>query len=115
MALQPMIRLPWRGRDTVAAMPDLLTSAHRIEIALPADVNHALFRILYPDAAESDLEKVNINAGPELLSTLSRIAGLEPLADLAEALRGEDISVAVRSPPTLSITLATDASPADAS
>lgn len=76
------INLMWSGRETVALAIAGVARQARIEIALPADIHHALFRRLYPDADEATLEAVNEAGGAELVATLATLAGLEAMAEL---------------------------------
>jgi hypothetical protein len=93
----------WRGRETVANLPDLLEQAEQVEVVLPQDYNHVLFRTLNPEAPASAVEAFDVSGGPELLKRLAAIRGLEALGELGEALRGSRAGVRVLSPPVLVI------------
>jgi hypothetical protein len=103
MEKEPLIRLTWRGRETVAILPRLLDQTEQIEIALPADYNHALFHALHPDAPPSAPEDIDSSGGPELLADIARIHGLEELGTLTAALNRVQAGVRLISPPTLLI------------
>jgi hypothetical protein len=105
MDKEPLIRLTWRGHETVAAIHRLVNEAETIEVALPADYNHALFRVLNPQASSADLEDLDTDAGPELLTDIARVRGLEDLAALASVLHDAQASVRIVTPPTLVISL----------
>ena len=100
----PLIRLTWHGHETIAVLPKLLDEAEEIEIALPLDYNHSLFHTLHPEARPADLENIDAQGGPELLSRIATVSGLEELAELVEVLTEAQASVRVSSPPTLLIT-----------
>ncbi|MDT8404993.1 hypothetical protein [Sulfuriflexus sp.] len=104
MNREPLIHLMWHGQETVEAIPELLQQAEQIEIELPSDYNHALFRALNPDAPDAELEDINVSGGVELLSVVASINGLEKLATLVKWLSSEHTSIQVYSPPTLLIT-----------
>lgn len=105
MEKEPLIKLTWHGHETVAVIPKLLEEAEKIEIILPFDYNHALFRALHPDARAADFEDIDTQGGPELLSQMATVSGLEGLEELIEVLSGVHASVRVISPPTLLITV----------
>jgi hypothetical protein len=85
--------------------PPLLMHARQIEIALPADYNHALFRALNPGAPPAIVENTDVSGGAELLEPIAAVHGLEALAPLARALRASHASLHVVSPPKLVITV----------
>jgi hypothetical protein len=103
MKKEPLIRLTWRGHETIALIPRLLDQTEQVEIALPADYNHALFHALNPDAPPSAPEDIDASGGPELLADIARIRGLEELATLTGVLSKVQASVRLVSPPTLVI------------
>ncbi|MBA2484449.1 MAG: hypothetical protein H0V39_08540 [Nitrosomonas sp.] len=98
---EPLIRLTWQGQKTVESIPKLLNEAEQIEVTLPMDYNHALFRTLNPDVSVAELEKIDVSGGPELLNRIAAVRGLEELAALAERLNVANISVRIISPPKL--------------
>lgn len=103
MDKEPLIKLSWQGDATVDRIISLLEQAERIEVRLPAGYNHALFKILHPDADAAALEAVDINAPPEVLDAVAQVRGLESLASLTAALTRAKASVSLHSPPTLVI------------
>lgn len=103
MDKEPLIKLTWHGEATVENIAALLNQADRIQIALPAEYNHALFRVLHPDAEDAAVESIDINAGPEILNAVAKIRGLESLASLTTILNRAKASVTLLSPPTLVI------------
>lgn len=105
MEKEPLIRLTWHGHETVALIPKLLEEAERIEIILPFDYNHALYHALNPDAQAADFEDIDNQGGPELLSQIATVSGLDELERLTEILRNVQASVRITSPPTLLITV----------
>lgn len=105
MEKEPLIKLTWRGGETVAAVTRLLDEAEQIEITLPSNYNHTLFSTFHPDAPPSALEDIDISAGPQLLEDIASIRGLEELAALVGPLRKANASVRLLSPPMLVISL----------
>lgn len=105
MEKEPLIRLTWHGHETIAVVPKLLEEAEQIEISLPFDYNHALFRVLHPDARAADFEDIDTQGGPELLTKIATVSGLEELAELTQVLSSVQASVRIISPPTLLITV----------
>ncbi|MDN5850321.1 MAG: hypothetical protein L0H63_11925 [Nitrococcus sp.] len=100
-----MVKLPWHGHETIESIPSLLDRAEQIEITLPANYNHALFRILHPDQEHARLEVIDASGGPELLAKIATVSGLEGLVALTGALTAAQAKVRVASPPTIVITL----------
>ena len=101
---EPLIKLTWRGRETVESVPLLLDHAEQIEIDLPAGYNHSLFRLLHPHAPPAQLEDINISGGPQLLAEIATIKGLEELTALIEKLTASRATIQVLSPPKIVIT-----------
>lgn len=98
-------RLLWHGPETVKKVRALLDQSARIEIELPTNYNHVLFRTLHPNALQAELETMDTLAGPELLAYVATISGLEELAALTEALSEAQATVQIVSPPKVIITL----------
>lgn len=105
MEKEPLIKLPWHGHETIEAVPSLLDQAQRIEITLPANYNHALFRVLHPDEPPAQLEEIDASGGPELLADIATVTGLEEFSALIAALTASRATVQVASPPKVLITL----------
>ncbi|MCO6411415.1 MAG: hypothetical protein J5I92_01600 [Thiogranum sp.] len=103
MEKEPLMSVTWRGRETIAAVMQLLNQAEQIEILLPANYNHTLFSTFNPDAPPSALEDIDISGGPQLLEEIAAIRGLEELAELAQPLRDAGASVQLVSPPKVII------------
>lgn len=101
MNKEPLIRLTWQGQKTVESISNLMNETEQIEVTLPVDYNHALFRNLNPDVSVAELEKINVSGGPELLTRIASVRGLEELAALAERLNAANIAVRIISPPKL--------------
>ena len=103
MEKEPLIKLTWRGRETIESIPPLLGDAREIKIILPANYNHSLFCALHPGEPPAQLEEINASGGPELLSVIATVKGLEEFAALAKALATADTEVHVTSPPSVTI------------
>ncbi|NIR25582.1 MAG: hypothetical protein GWN77_01110 [Gammaproteobacteria bacterium] len=104
MEKEPLTRFTWRGQETVEKVMSARSRAMCIEILLPANYNHALFRLLYPGETQTAVESLNYAGGPELLVKIASIAGLEPLTALGKALSSANATIQLTSPPTLIIT-----------
>ena len=105
MDKEPLIRLTWHGHETVSLIPGLINEFEKIEITLPLEYNHALFEKLHPDARAADLEDIDAHGGPELLSRIATISGLEEMEKLTKDLHAVQAEVHIVSPPTLLITM----------
>lgn len=104
MEKEPLIKLTWHGRETVASVPALLDQAEQIEIILPLNYNHALFHRLHPHAPPAELEAIDVSGGPELLVKIATINGLEEFDALASKLTTAQTEIRVVSPPKVVIT-----------
>lgn len=105
MEKEPLIKLPWRGRETIESIPPLLEGAQRIEITLPSNYNHALFSVLHPGEPPAQLEEIGATGGPELMADIGTVSGLEEFASLTEALAAANARVQVLSPAKIFILL----------
>jgi hypothetical protein len=101
MSKSEVIQLIWGGRETSVDVLDAMQRGAEVEITLPANVHHTLYQRLYPDAARSAPEIVDLDGGTELIETLASIAGLEAMADLTRPLASYGYMVQLRSPGTL--------------
>lgn len=99
MDKHPLIKVTWRGRETIESVPSLLDQAEQIEIKLPPGYNHSLFCLFHPHAPPSQLENIKISGGPQLLENLAAIKGLEEFGTLVEPLTLAGVTVQVLSPP----------------
>jgi hypothetical protein len=99
-----VIKLNWGGKETVDAIGRALEQEAELEIALPADLNHALFTRLNPRAAPSAPEMLDLTGGAELARSLSGITMLEALAAIVDRVGEKGYRVRLRSPsPLLSL------------
>ena len=95
--------LTWQGRRTVQEVKALLGFPTQIEIALPLNYNHTLFHKLHPDAPAYALQELDESAGPELLSVVATVNGLEEFAELVQPVHSVDATVTLVSPPRVII------------
>ena len=98
MATEPLTRLRWHGKESINIARDLAEHGHGFVIELPADVHHALFAHLHPDAEPGAEERVETRGGQELLSQVAEIGGLAPVAGLVSCVADKGVQVAVVSP-----------------
>lgn len=103
MQKDPVMRVQWKGRETVPVVSQLLEYTEQIELQLAPEYNHALFEKLHPEAPRATVELVDRTGGAELLKTVSQIRGLEELALLIDTLDAEDASLHIVSPPMVII------------
>lgn len=87
MSEQPAIPILWRGPETVEEVLSRLRPGTDIELQLAGEYHHALFRVLYPDAAPGQPEELDCAGGAELLQPMAGISGLEGIAGLIAPLR----------------------------
>lgn len=104
MDKHPLIKLTWRGRETVESVPRLFERTEQIEIILPPGYNHSLFCLFHPHAPPSQLENIKISDGPQLLEGVASIKGLEEFKGLVEPLTIAGVTVQVLSPPKVVLT-----------
>ena len=102
---EPLIRLTWHGKETADKVAGLLDEVERIEILLAPEYHHVLFSRLYPNASRAQLEDLDVEGGPQLLSRIADIEGLEELAELEQAVSNAHANVKIKSPATIIITL----------
>lgn len=101
--MQDIVRLTWRGHETVETVQLLLLHATQIEIFLPQDYNHILFQTFHPLDTSSKLEINNLEGGPELLENIAGIEGLKEFSELIDPLAELEASVHVFTPPAVVI------------
>ncbi|MFL6712019.1 MAG: hypothetical protein ACJ8LN_03685 [Sulfurifustis sp.] len=100
----PATDLIWRGRETIEAATAALAQASDVALHLPAELHHAVAMRLGVDVLADHVEGVNVTGGPELISRLSGIRGLEPLVALVPSIEQARARVQVLSPsPTVAI------------
>jgi len=104
MDREPLIKLTWRGNETIESVPSLLDRAEQLEIDLPAEYNHSLFCLFHPHSSPAQLENINISGGPQLLAEIATIKGLAEFKALIEPLGTLKATVQVLSPPKVIFT-----------
>ncbi|SOD41787.1 hypothetical protein SAMN06298226_2090 [Nitrosovibrio sp. Nv4] len=105
MEKDPLIKLTWRGHETIESIPALLDHARKLEITLPSNYNHSLFSALHRDEPAAQLEEIDVSGGPELLARVATVSGLEEFATLTRPLTAARATIQVESPPKVIITL----------
>ena len=105
MEKEPLVKLTWHGHETIESIPALLDQAKQIEITLPSNYNHALFRKLHLQGRPAEPEVIDAFGGPELLEEIATLTGLGELAALTEPLTAAHATLQVFSPPKVVITL----------
>ncbi len=92
------VRMKWRGAESVAETKRALREHRRVEVELPADYHHTLFRHIRPAAPRNEPEQIDLSGGSELIESIAEIRGLERLADLIPWLRDTGATVELVSP-----------------
>ena len=96
--------LRWDGAPSIAAARTAMRAGSRVDIELPLETHHALYRHLNPDAPRGPDEEIDADDGAELLERIATVAGLEELGALAPALKAGGYRVELNGPdPLLSL------------
>lgn len=82
-----IVTLRWDGTPSVKAARGAMRNGDRVEIDLPLETHHALYRHLNPDAPRGPDEEIDAADSVELLARVATVAGLEELAQLGPAVR----------------------------
>jgi len=93
-----IVTLRWDGAPSIKAARSAMRSGSRVDIALPLETHHALYRHLHPDAPRGPDEDIDASGDAELLGRIATVAGLEELAQLEPAVRRSRYEVRVTSP-----------------
>lgn len=104
MTGRPATRIQWNDPEAAAHAAGVVRQGQAVELDLPADFHHALFRHLHPgDGAGSEL--VDRDGGAELLREVATIRALRELEELAAAAAETKARVQIQSPaPQIRIT-----------
>lgn len=81
------LKLIWRGAETVDAVRQAIDADRHVEITLPANFHHALYKHLHPREPGAGAETLNMSGGAELLEAMASLTGLEELAKLVRPLQ----------------------------
>ena len=82
-----IVSLRWDGMPSVKAARKAIRNGSRVNIDLPLETHHALYRHLHPDAPRGPDEDIDASDSLELLGRIATVAGLEELAQLGPAVR----------------------------
>lgn len=97
MSHKPRRRLLWKGQSTLRELRELVWTQVDFELELPPDYHFALFRHLYPHAANGP-EPIDVSGGAELIDKVAEIGGLNELAELAVLVDRSHAQVQILSP-----------------
>ena len=98
------VTLRFDGAPSVAAAREAMRRGSRVDIGLPLETHHALFRHVHPDAPRGPDDEIDVSDGAELLERIATVAGLGELGSLAPALRRNSYRVELSGPdPVLSL------------
>lgn len=99
-----IVRLNWDGAPSIKAARSAMRNGDRVDIELPLETHHALYRHLHPEAPRGPDEAIDASDSVELLARVATVAGLEELAQLGPAVRRGRYRVQVTGPePRLSL------------
>ena len=76
--------LLWRGSETAASARALLKHKQSVNLQLAANYHHAIINHLKLNASPEQSEVLKIEGGPELLSRIAEIRGLEAFSELVQ-------------------------------
>ncbi|HEX6319490.1 MAG TPA: hypothetical protein VFZ84_11485 [Burkholderiales bacterium] len=93
-----IVNLRWEGLPSVKAARGAMRNGDRVDIDLPLETHHALFRHLNPDAPRGSDEEIDASDGVELLARIATVAGLEEMARLGPAVRRSRYGVQLTGP-----------------
>lgn len=103
-----IVSLRWDGAPCLEAARAAMRKRSRIEIALPLETHHALFRHLHPEAPRGPDEDIDASGGAELLATVASVAGLEGIDALSAPLKRARYRAQLVSPEPLLLLLPPD-------
>ena len=92
------VRLMWEGRTTLDALLGLAEARVDFEVQLPPDYHFTLYRHLFPHAAPSEAETIDLSGAADLLDKIAEIPGLQELAELTTPLAANQARVRILSP-----------------
>jgi hypothetical protein len=90
--------LVWPGAESMSKLKRALQEKRQIELVLSAGLHNAFFIRFGANAPPESAGQVDVQGGPELISQIKGIAGLEPLGDLEQPLRAGSWRVTITSP-----------------
>ena len=92
------LQLQWRGNETIAEIQAGVERGETVEVVLPADVHHAVFKHLHPNASKGAPEDLHERGDSRIVERLAEVRGLEALARLVEPVARSAATVHVHSP-----------------
>jgi hypothetical protein len=99
-----IVSLCWDGAPSVKAARSAMRNGDRVDIDLPLETHHALYRHVHPEAPRGPDEEIDASDSVELLARVATVAGLEELAQLEPAVRRARYRVQLTGPePRLSL------------
>lgn len=98
--------LLWNDSYSPEQVGALLDEFGRVEIELPPDFHHALFRRFHPEDGNAGPERVDEEGDPSLLERVTAIRGLAELEVFRELLEQRHARVKVLSPGPLLVFIA---------
>ena len=97
MTGRPATRIQWNEPDAPSHAASAVRRGEAVELDLPADFHHALFRHLHTDEGAGS-ELVDREGGAELLREVATVRLLAELEDLAAAAAETEAQVHIQSP-----------------
>ena len=97
MNSRPRTRIEWSTPEAPERAARAVRGGEAVELTLPSDFHHALFRHLDP-GPDTGSERLDREGGAELLREIATIRLLQELTDLAEAAAESGARVHIQSP-----------------
>jgi len=105
MIHKPATVLLWPGTETASRAKALLEQKQSVNLQLAANYHHAILDHLNPKTSPGYGEIRNVEGGPELLSRIAEIRGLEEFSDLVKPARQANASVRLEDPALVIISI----------
>lgn len=102
---KPATLLLWHGPETVSTARSILERKQSVKLQLAANYHHAFAAHLNLDVSKEQSEDITLEGGPELLSRIAEIRGLEKFSDLVEPASQANASVRLEDPALVIISI----------
>lgn len=82
MRQNPINRVRWAGDSSIPEVQEILERTGYVEIQLPPDFHHALFRRLHPGDTPAGMEMIDVADGVDILAKVATVRGLAEIQSL---------------------------------
>ena len=93
-----IVRVRWNDVRAIEQAAGVLREHGCVQLDLPADFHHAVYRHIHPRADQGSTEIIDTRGGAELLSAVAEIRHLSDLASLTELVAQAGGTVHIQSP-----------------